>query len=337
VEIRSSIRSPGPPPYCCGTSFCGSAYSWEMLDPRPILFGLALVCSNAYAFALQRVEPAEMPTAESIMARVATNQDRAEADRVHYVYLQHAHVVSRKGKTVMCEEITDSRVAPLNSGSNQELLKLDGRMLREHKYVTYASPLAKHGGTEVGNDDDSLSITIGDYETDRDLVESMRSNLTNDKSKDGIAAHLFPLTTKSQSDYLFYLAGREHINGREVFHIDFHPKDKDDFGWKGDAYIDATAYQPVVVRTTMSRNIPFAVRTLLDTSLPGLGFTVVYAPQPDGVWFPISFGAEFKLHVLFFFSREIIIDAQNSDFEKTHVSSKIVDSEAIAQPQIPDD
>lgn len=267
------------------------------------------------------------------MAQVAANQDRAEADRLHYLYMQHAHVVSRKGKTVMCEEVTDSRVTPSDSGSNQELLKLDGRLMQKHRYVTYTSTLAKHNGKTQKDDDGSISIDSED--TDRELVENMRSNLTNSKSKDGIGAHLFPLTSKSQSDYLFHLVGREHINGRDVFHIDFRPKDKDDFGWKGDAYIDTTAYQPVVVRTTMARKIPFAVRTLLGTNLPGLGFTVVYAPQPDGVWFPVSFGTEFNLHVLFFFSREIIIDAQNSDFQKTHVNSKIVGVEDHVQPQVP--
>ena len=301
---------------------------------RLIAFGLALVCSNTHAE--QWVDPEALPTAESIMVLVAANQDRAEANRLHYLYLQHAHVVSLKGKTVMCEEITDSRVAPLSSGSNQELLKLDGRVLQKRNYVTYTSSLAKHNGkTQKDADDDSISIDSGD--TDRELVENMRSNLTNDKSKDGIGAHLFPLTSKSQSDYLFHLVGREHINGRDVFHIDFHPKDKDDFGWKGDAYIDTTAYQPVVVRTTMARKIPFAVRTLLGTNLPGLGFTVVYAPRPDGVWFPVSFGTEFKLHVLFFFSREILVDAQNSRFEKTHVNSKIVSVGDSVQPQIPEE
>ena len=306
----------------------------EMTGLRLMLLGLAFVCANA--FALQRVEPAEMPTAESIMARVAANQDKAEADRVHYVYMQHARVVSRKGKTVMCEEITDSRVAPTASGSDVQLIKLDGRVLQKGKYVAYTSiPPKQDGKTQVETDDDSVSITVGDNETDRGLVESMRSNLTNDKSKDGIGARLFPLTTRSQSDYLFHLVGREQVNGRDVFHVDFHPKDKDDFGWKGDPYIDAVAYQPVVVKTAMARNMPFAVRTLLGTSLPGLGFTVVYAPQPDGVWFPVSFATEFKLHVLFFFSREIIIDAQNRDFEKTHVSSKIVGDGDTVEPRVP--
>jgi hypothetical protein len=154
----------------------------------------------------------------------------------------------------------------------------------------------------------------------------MRTDLIDDKTKDGINADLFPLTTKGQADTQFHLVGRERINGRDVFHIAFRPKDKSDFGWKGDAYIDVDAYQPVVIRTDMSRKIPFAVRALLGTDVPGLGFSVVYAPQPDGVWLPVSFGTEFKIHVLFFFSRQIVIDAQNRDFEKTHVSSKIVDA-----------
>ena len=46
------------------------------------------------------------------MNRVAVNQDTAEAERAHYVYVQHAKMTSRRGKTVMCEEITDYRFTP---------------------------------------------------------------------------------------------------------------------------------------------------------------------------------------------------------------------------------
>jgi hypothetical protein len=70
----------------------------------------------------------------------------------------------------------------------------------------------------------------------------------------------------------------------------------------------------------------------LGTNVPGLGFTIVYVPQPDGVWFPVSFGTEFRLHVLFVI-RQIVIDAQNRDFEKTHVSSRIVGSSEISEQQ----
>jgi hypothetical protein len=294
---------------------------------RPTLLGLGLgLALLPWVASAQKAtaSPAESPTAEAIMARVAANQDQAEAERNHYVYLQHARVFSRKGSTVLCEEVTESRVTPTDNTSRQDLLSLNGRYLQKQKYVTYTTPLIKNGEKNLADsDDDSLSIEIGN--DDRGLVEGMRSNLINTKSKDGIGAHLFPLTSRSQSEYLFHLLGREHVKGRDVFHLEFRPRQKDEYGWKGDAYIDADAYQPVVVSTAMARNLPFAVRTLLGTNLPGLGFTVAYAPQPDGVWFPVSFGTEFKIHVLFFFSREIVIDAQNRDFEKTHVSSKIVE------------
>ena len=287
---------------------------------------LALFCVCAVAQQPTTLPPAGAPDAAAIMARVATNQDRAEGERGRYVFVQHTRMSSRKGKTVMCEEVTDSRVTPSEKGSQQQLLKLDGRMLTKRGYVTYASLAPKEGGKAAEkNDHDSDSIEIGEDDTDRDLVENMRKNLTQDGSKDGINARLFPLSSKGQEEYLFHLVGTEKMNGREVFHVSFRPKDKSEFGWKGDAYIDTTAYQPVLVRTDMARKVPIAVRTLLGTNVPGLGFNIIYAPQPDGVWLPVSFGTEFKLHVLFFFSREIVLDAQNRDFEKTHVSSRIVE------------
>lgn len=275
------------------------------------------------------------------MAKVAANQDSAEDARRHYVYIQHAKVISRKGHTVMCEETTDTRITPTESAYTAEIIKLDGRLLHKGKYITYTHLPDKQeqdkGSTKEqgkpGTEDEKESITIDNDETDRDLVENTRKNFTQDKAKDGVDPRLFPLTSKIQADYLFHLVGQEHINGRGVFHIDFRPKDKDDFSWKGDAYIDTTSFQPVVVRTTMSRKVPFAVRTLLGTNVPGLGFNIVYAPQPDGVWFPVNFGTEFKLRVLFFFSRDITINAENRDFEKTHVDSTIIIPNVAKTPQ----
>lgn len=305
-----------------------------------LVLSLAVASMSVAAQGIPAGSPAAdpIPSAETIMAKVAANQDREDAERNHYIYVQHAHVTSRKGKTVMCEETTDFRIVPSAKGSRAELLKLDGRLLAKHGYVPYhtladdrdahSDPDSDEDRTNVAADHDALTIEIADDTTDRDLVENLRSNLTRDReraeSKDGISAALFPLTSKIQADYVFHLAGRERMNGRDVYHLTFRPKDKSDFGWKGDAYIDATAYQPVVVTTDMARKIPLPVRTLLGTNVPGLGFTVVYAPQSDGIWFPVNFSTEFKLRVLFFFSREILIDANNRDFEKTHVTSKIV-------------
>ncbi len=273
---------------------------------------------------------AQQLTAADIMSRVAANQDRSEAARTHYIYVQHAHTLSRKGKTIHCEEVTDFRIIPTAKGSDQKLLSLDGRLLYKGKYLHYTQ-LDAH--TSNVNDDDSLHIGVvgkDDDPMDLDIVENMRHNLTASHAKDGIGAGLFPLTSKVQADYLYTLAGRGSMDGRDCYHLIFHPRDKDDFGWKGDAWIDATAFQPVLVHTTMARNIPFAVRTLLGTSVPGLGFTVTYAPEPtdkpDALWFPITFGTEFKLHVLFFFNRTIVVDVRNRDFEQTHVHSTILDT-----------
>ena len=308
-----------------------------------IFAGTILVCSYAWSIADEAPHKETLPPAESIMARVAANQDRAEAERAHYVYVQHAKMVSRRGKSVKCEEITDYRITPSSDGSAEQLLKVDGRYLKEHRYLTYTALLPRDEDKPKEADKDKETNKDksekkekkekqkdpafdpnSDETIDRDIVENMRWSLIHDKSKDGISAHLFPLTSKDQADYVFRMVGRERLNGRDVYHIAFRPKKKDDFGWSGEAYIDTAAYEPVLVTTGMARKIPFAVRTLLGTNLPGLGFTVTYAPQPDGVWFPVTFSTEFKIHVLFFFNREIILDAQNREFEKTHVTSRIV-------------
>ena len=331
-----------------------------------------LVCSCVWLFAEERPPATTLPSAESIMARVAANQDRAEADRAHYIYVQHAKMVSLHGNKVLCEEITDYRMTPSSDGSPEQLLSLEGRQLTNHKYLTYhaLSPeqiaaedaqkatqekekrrrdsekkeTGKKGtektdadkrDAEKQDDDhqDTIRVDIKEDSIDRQIVENIRWNLIHDKSKDGINANLFPLTSKEQADYAFRMIGRERMNGRDVYHIAFRPKKKDDFGWGGDAYVDTQADEPVLITTVMARKIPFAVRTLLGTNVPGLGFTVTYAPQPDRLWFPVTFSTEFRIKVLFFFNRQIILDAQNRNFEKTHVTSRIVGDAKEVKPQ----
>ncbi len=317
---------------------------------------VALSLSCACVSQTKSLNSENLPLAETVMNRVAINQDKAEAERAHYVYVQHAKMTSRRGKTVMCEEMTDYRFTPTTDGTDQQLLKVDGRFLRDKSYVTYTALLprdedkpkdpgqAKDKTKDRDNDkkdkkdkkDKDPAFDPNSNETiDRDIVENMRWNLIHDKSKDGYNARLFPLTSKDQIKYTFHMVGRERLNSRDVYHITFRPKDKDDFGWSGDAYIDTTAFQPVLVTTAMARKIPFAVRTLLGTNVPGLGFTITYAPQPDGVWFPVTFSTEFKIHLLYFFHREIILDAQNRNFEKTHVTTRIVGEATPVDPNLP--
>jgi hypothetical protein len=246
-------------------------------------------------------------TPEIIMARVAANQDRTEKLRSEYVYKQHIHVISRKtnGK-LMREETTDFDVVPQPQGTQRQLKQIAGKCLIKGKYLTYS--------TEPAPEAESL---------DAQLVHDFREDLTNDKSKDGMAKHLFPLTTAEQKQYQFRLLGEQVTNGRAVYRVGFRPKDESDVDWAGEALIDKEDFQPVNVYTKLSKKLPFFVRTMLGTDLPGIGFSVSYKRQPDGVWFPVSFGTEFRLRAVFFINRDLSVSLQNSGFEHTHVDSKI--------------
>jgi hypothetical protein len=246
-------------------------------------------------------------TADAIMARVAANQDSSETLRKQYVYRQHIHVVSKKPNAkLMREETTDYHVLPTPEGTQKQLLLLKGRYLHAKQYVDFTGePIPDEGSLDAG------------------LIKGFRDDLANTHSKDGLGRDLFPLTTHQQENYQFRLIGQEVQQGRNVYHIGFGPKDKKDIDWAGEAFIDATDFQPVRVFTKLSRRIPFMVRTMLGTDLPGIGFDVHYKRQEDGVWFPVSFGTEFRLHVLFFLNRDISISLENTEFEHTHVKSKI--------------
>lgn len=320
---------------------------------RLLLLAVAMASFAVHAIALQDAASAQTAapatlTADEIMARVAQNQDRTEAARTHYVYMQHIRTVSRKpGGRVMCEEITDSRVSPQANTSHQQLLTLDGRLWRNGQYVHYKTL------QQDATDSKQVKTEREDLDgMDVDLVENLRKNLTNDGSdekanagvdgaenrhdrsdgsRDGLGRGLFPLTSKRQQQYAFQLLGRQKMNGRDVYRVGFRPKDKNDFDWKGEAFIDVHEFEPVVVYTQMSRKIPLAVRTLLGTNLPGLGFSVTYDREPDGVWFPVSFGTEFRMRVLFFITRDISMSLVNSHFEKTHSDARILDGVKVVE------
>jgi hypothetical protein len=245
--------------------------------------------------------------AEAIMARVAANQDRAEKLRNDYIYQQHIRVVSRKtnGKLAR-EETTDYLVAPTPSGIKKEMKHIDGRYWHQHRYVDF------HG--ETAPDIGSL---------DGALVQSFRDDLLNSKSRDGFETDLFPLTSEQQNKYDFELLGEQTVRGRRVYRIGFGPKDKKDIDWAGEAWIDAQDFQPIRVFTKLSRRIPVLVRTLLGTDLPGLGFNVEYRRFADGVWFPVSFGTEFRLRAVFFINRDISVSLENAGFRRASVDSAI--------------
>jgi hypothetical protein len=241
------------------------------------------------------------------MARVAANQDRSEALRKQYVYRQHIHILTHKSSgRVLREETADYEVLPTPDGTQKELKLLTGRYWSKGRYETF------QGEPVPGTD--SL---------DGGLIQGFREDLLNEKTKDGLAKDLFPLTSEQQKDYEFTRLGQEMQEGRSVYHIGFRPKDNSEITWAGEAYIDAAEFQPVRVFTKLSRRIPFMVRTMLGTDVPGVGFNVVYKRQEDGVWFPATFGTEFRIHALFFINRQVSIALENSRFEHTHVESRM--------------
>jgi len=244
-----------------------------------------------------------------IMARVAANQDQAQQARAEYVYHQHIHVATlRTNGKLAREETADYSVTPTPDGTKKELKHIDGRYWHKGEYLEFQG--------EPVPESDSL---------DGNLVHDFRDDLSNDKSKDGLASDLFPLTSEQQKRYVFELAGEDTVQGRKVYRVRFRPADKDELTWAGEALIDATEFEPVRVYTKLSRKIPLVFRTLLGTDLPGLGFNVEYKRFDEGVWFPVSFGTEFRLRVVFFINRDITVSLQNSAFQRTKVQSKIVD------------
>lgn len=254
-------------------------------------------------------------TANEIMARVATNQDRAEKLRAQYVYQQHIHVVSSQtnGK-VMREETDDYDVVPTPEGSKKELKSRAGRYYEKGKYIpiTPESKYDENGGL------------------DAELTSGFAKDVLNDKSKDGIGRHLFPLTSDQQKDCRFRLLGEAQQDGRAVYRIGFLPIDTDEFKcWAGEALIDKEEFQPVLVFTKLARKLPFLVRGMLGTDLPGIGFSVHYRRQEDGVWFPTSFGTEFRMKLLFVMKRNIVLSLDNRNFKRTHVESKITGAETV--------
>jgi hypothetical protein len=321
---------------------------------RFLLLAAAVAAFHGHAIAMQIATPATaqtaapaMPTADEIMAKVGANQDRTEAARTRYIYMQHIRITSRKpGGKVMCEEVTDSRVSPQQKTSQQQFLTLDGRYWQKGRYVHYTTLQDQDAAASAQQKDETpkdnppkdkeVKTEKEDLDgMDIDLVENLRKNLADDKSKDGLGKGLFPLTTEQQSQYLFKLEGRQTMNGRDVYRVSFRPKDKNDFDWKGEAFIDVHEFEPVVVYTEMSRKIPLAVRTLLGTNLPGLGFSVTYDREPDGVWFPVSFGTEFRMRVLFFIARDISMSLANTHFEKTHADVRILDGVKVVDNSVP--
>lgn len=255
------------------------------------------------------------PTAVEIMAKVAANQDRAEQLRSRYVYRQTTAVRVRDTHNQLTrEEITNFEIFPTPEGAGRKEDSFACKY-REGKDLLACSKSGEPNAEGFRN------------EADAHIAKNLRDGLmANKNGRDGISPRLFPLTSREQPHYTFQLKGQETVKGIPVYRVAFLPKrgeESPDTPWAGEALISREDFEPVQVSTKLGERIPFLVRTALGTNLHGLGFTVTYKKFEDGVWFPVSYGAEFDFHVVFVYSRKIAVSLTNTDFKRTSADSEI--------------
>jgi hypothetical protein len=265
----------------------------------------------------QTAPPPTPPDVSAIMKQVGQNQTRAEARRREFVYTQKQllRLIRPNGK-VAREEHREYTVVPRPKRVQKKLVRFEGKYEAKGKYVSYDHPDYHYKGVDI----------------DGDLINSLSEDLTNDSnSRDGISTNLFPLTEKAIPHYSFQLAGTETYRGRAVYRVHFEPaphqhlldEDEGDGIWKGDALIDVAELEPVSVQTSLALKIPVAVKILLGTNISGLGYSITYEKFDDGVWFPVSYGGEFKVRGLFLYQRTMTVSLVNGDFKKQDVNSSI--------------
>jgi hypothetical protein len=241
------------------------------------------------------------PTAAEIMGRVAQNQDREQKARNQFVYEQKMHrTMRRKDGKLLREEFWTFSVIPGPKGTEKNLLSVKGRYWKKGKYLPFEGEPIPDAGL--------INIVLDDDDTD---------------TRDGIDKDLFPLTTEEQKKYSFEQVGERVVRGRPAYQIQFQPAHPRDYGWKGEALIDKEEFQPVSVYTRLSRKLPFAVRTMLGTDVPGLGFGIQYSRVDKDLWFPSSYGTEFGLHALFLLNRTLTESMENTNFRRASVDSHI--------------
>jgi hypothetical protein len=253
------------------------------------------------------------------MQRVAANQDSAQQLRSSYVYHQKVRVRSldSKGK-VRHEQTSEYTALPGPQGTKKDLVSRSGRYLYKGKYVIYEQKVPDGAG-----------------EFDTETVQELRDELTNDeKGRDGLSPELFPLTSAEIAKYTFALKGEEMWQHMRAYRVAFHPKptheiqiDTSEGPWVGEALISADEFQPIEVVTKTAHQVPMAVKILLGTNIHGLGFSVRYQKVDGGAWFPVSYGTEFSVRVLFGWARTITVALDNSGFQKADVSSTVTFAE----------
>jgi hypothetical protein len=269
-------------------------------------------------FAPPAATPPDLPIDE-ILRRVAENQQRSDSARARIVYHQSVRTrLLRGGSRLAREETRQYTVAPTATGTEKELLSVVGQYEKHGKLLPYTDSKFRHKNVDI----------------DGELTEELTNDLVDDKeSRDGLSRDLFPLTSDEQRSYDFRFDGYQTVQGVQAIRLAFSPRKKpkgseeDGRPWSGTVLIHPEEFQPISVVTTFAHVIPGWVRVVFGTSLKQLGFSLTYRKVAGGLWFPSTYGSEFRFRVLFGYGRTVAISMENTDFRLASAESTITYSE----------
>lgn len=276
-------------------------------------------------------DPAPKLTANEIMDRMAKSFEGAVDERRQYVYKQKAtaRLVRRGGQPARIER-REYTVTPGPEKTEKHLDLVAGEYYKSKKEVVkYDKPGFEKGGMDI----------------DGGIMEDLIEDLANDKkSRDGIPQNFFPLTASNLKYYKFTLKPPTTIRNRPAYVVAFEPldpktkcikiggSDEDDDDcesrpWKGEATIDAEEFQPVRIFSDLQFKMPWGVKVFLGTNIRQTGFSVNYTRVAPNVWFPVTYGTEFKLDLLFGYHRTITLAMDSADFRRADARSEITFTE----------
>ncbi len=267
----------------------------------------------------------------AIMEKMAAKLEASVDARRQYVYRQRvtAKLVRTNGQIARAEK-REYTAAPGPERTEKTLVSLAGEYHKSKKeIIRYDKPGFEKGGMDL----------------DGGLMKGLIDDLANsEKSKDGIPHSVFPFRAKDLPGFRFTYVGETEVKGRKAHRIAFEPVvkrsdclnfgDDDDANdandgdcqsrpWKGEVVVDAEEFQPVRIFTDLTFKMPWGVKVFLGTNIRQTGFSVSYTRVAPEVWFPATYGTEFRLDLFFGYKRVITLALDSSDFQRTEAKSEI--------------
>ncbi len=287
----------------------------------------ALLCIAICA----RATTEQPPSAAEIMRRAADNMARAQKERAHYVYDQNVFVRMKRanGKTAR-EESRQYLIVPGEKAAKRKLVKTEGKVIQGKEEIPYSDP----------------KFRVKNMDIDGELTDSFAHDLL--WAKDG-KVDWFPIHTDNLDHYEFKLEGEERYKEYDTYRISYRAlrknflsddddkDDDDDTCWAGEALIEKTQFQPVLLTSSWDCKVPMAVKALLGTNVQHIGAKITFRRFDKDVWFPVSCGGEMKVRILFLYARTIGFNATADNFRKTDVQSSVQfesqDDQQESEPQ----